>query len=304
MSKHVINIVFLLNLYFPSNAQNDSLNIPIDKKGRLKAVVITGGALYGTSMAGLYHLWYKDYPQSRFHFFNDNSEWMQMDKIGHFATSYNIGRMGIGIMKWTGIKRKKAIWWGGLSGLIYLTNIEILDGFSSNWGFSIGDMTANTLGSALTITEALLWDEQRIMVKFSFHQSPYSKYRPNELGGSLKENILKDYNGQTYWLSCNIYSFLNKGSKFPKWLNLALGYGADGMIGGTSNPIQINGIAVPEFVRYRQYYISFDFNFKSIHTRSKVLKVIFNAVDFIKVPGPALELNSKSKGIHFHPFYF
>jgi hypothetical protein len=61
--------------------------------------------------------------------------------------------------------------------------------------------------------------------KFSFHTTQY-QYRPNVLGSSLAEQMLKDYNGQTYWLSVNLHSFY-KGSKIPKWLNLAIGYGAN-----------------------------------------------------------------------------
>jgi hypothetical protein len=36
---------------------------------------------------------------------------------------------------------------------------------------------------------------------------------------------------KTYWLSVNLHSF-SKAQKIPKWLNLAIGYGADGMITG------------------------------------------------------------------------
>ena len=49
------------------------------------------------------------------------------------------------------------------------------------------------------------------------------------------QQVLKDYNGQTYWLSANIWSF-NKESNFPRWLNVAFGYGADGMLYGENNP--------------------------------------------------------------------
>ena len=46
--------------------------------------------------------------------------------------------------------------------------------------------------------------------------------------------MLKDYNGQTYWLSANLKSFF-PGSNIPPWLNVAIGYGADGMFGGFEN---------------------------------------------------------------------
>jgi hypothetical protein len=74
-----------------------------------------------------------------------------------------------------------------------------------------------------------MWKEQRITPKFSFHTTQYAQYRPNVLGSSLAEQMLKDYNGQTYWLSVNTPSIKAQN---PKWLNLAIGYGANGMLTG------------------------------------------------------------------------
>ncbi|MCW3085505.1 MAG: hypothetical protein JWP12_2871 [Bacteroidetes bacterium] len=264
---------------------------PFNKK-RLAIVLSSEAVLYGGSLYGLNTLWYKDYPRSAFHFFNDNDEWLQMDKVGHMTTSYYIGRVGIGLMNWTGLKRKKAIWYGGMLGSLYQTTIEVLDGYSSQWGFSLGDFAANTAGSFLCVGQQLAWNEQRIVLKYSFQQSPYAKYRPNLLGSDLQENVLKDYNGQIYWLSVNLYSFMNKDSKFPKWLNIAAGYGANGMTGGSFNPpyIDENGNQI-YFDRYRQFYLSLDVDLTRIKTKSRFLKSVFYAVGFIKIPAPALEFS-------------
>ncbi len=39
-------------------------------------------------MVGLYSAWYSNYPQTNFHFFNDNNEWKQVDKVGHAYSAY------------------------------------------------------------------------------------------------------------------------------------------------------------------------------------------------------------------------
>ena len=261
-------------------------------KKRLGAVIGTEVLLYGGSMYGLSELWYKDYPRSKFHFFDDNNEWLQMDKVGHATTSYYIGRVGIGLLKWSGVERKKAIWYGGMVGSVYQSTIEVLDGFSSEWGFSVGDFTANTLGSVLVVAEELAWDDQRIVLKYSFQQSPYASYRPNILGKDITENALKDYNGQTYWLSVNLYSFMAKSSKFPKWLNLAVGYGAEGMTGAVFNPPYVDGNGWQiNFERYRQFYLSFDVDLTRIKTKSKLLNTLFYSIGFLKIPAPSLEFN-------------
>jgi hypothetical protein len=266
-------------------AQSDTSN-----NRRLVLIAGTETMLYAGSIVALNELWYKNYPRSAFHFFDDNKEWLQMDKVGHFTTAYYIGRVGIGFFKWGGMERKKAIWYGGVLGSVYQSTIEIMDGYSTEWGFSLGDFAANTAGSVLVISQALVWDEQRIVLKYGFQNSPYAKYRPDLLGSSLQERLLKDYNGQTYWLSVNPSSFMSDCNRFPKWLNIAIGYGADGMLGGYSNPyiIDENGKVI-NFERYRQFYLSLDVDLTRIKTKSTILKTVFAAVGFIKIPAPALE---------------
>jgi hypothetical protein len=269
---------------------------------RLTPVIITGATLYVGSMTALYKTWYTNYPQSNFHFFNDNDEYLQMDKMGHFTTTYYISKLGYNSLRWSGLSENQSVLYGGGIGIMYLTVVEILDGFSAEWGFSPGDMTANTLGASLFVGEQLLWKEQRIQMKWSFHQTQYAQYRPDLLGKNLGEQWLKDYNGQTYWFSANIKSFLKKESKFPVWLNLAVGYGAEGMTGASYNSLMYNGKIIPLYNRYRQFYLSGDIDISRIKTRSKTLHLLLNALSFIKIPFPALEF-SQGKIIG-HPLYF
>ena len=132
--------------------------------------------LYSASMYGLNELWYKDYPKSSFHWINDNYNWLQMDKLGHATTAYQVGMLGKDLMKWGGVSEKKALWYGGLYGAFFLTSIETLDGFSKEWGASWGDLIANTSGTFIFICQELLWKEQRIQMKYSFRPSKYAKY--------------------------------------------------------------------------------------------------------------------------------
>ena len=298
----------MFSICHSSLAQNDTLfeqsNIPDINYKRLRGVIISESALYASSLSGLYDLWYKDYKQSSFHFFNDNNEWLQMDKIGHSTTAYYIGKFGYESLRWCNVNENKSILYGGSLGFIYLSTIEILDGFSDEWGFSVGDLTSNMFGSALFMGQQLFWDDQKILLKYSFHQSRYAKYRPELLGKKLQENLIKDYNGQTYWVSANIHSFLNKESKFPHWLNVAIGYSANGMIGAKSNPSENpQGISLPHYDRYRQFYLSLDIDLTKIKTNSNVLKILLNTFGFIKLPFPTLEYNKKDN-FKFHFIYF
>jgi hypothetical protein len=275
----------------------DTLN-----KKKLALVVTTEASLYVGTMTGLYGLWYKNYPQSGFHFINDNGEWLQMDKCGHVTTSYYVGLIGYSTLRWAGVTEKKSIWYGGMTGLFYLSSVELLDGFSAEWGASAGDVAANTLGTVLFISQQLAWHEQRFVMKYSFHGSPYAQYNPDQLGSTFPQRMLKDYNGQTYWISANLSSLGLQQTRFPKWLNMAVGYGAEGMTGTSSNPDEINGNPVPYSERYRQYYISPDIDLSRIPVKSKTLKLILNTIGFIKIPMPAIEFNKN--GVRFHPLYF
>lgn len=270
---------------------------------RLLMVTATAGAVYIGGMVGLYQLWYKDYESKAFHFFNDNTEWKQMDKCGHAFSTYQIGMWSIDILKWTGLERKKAIFYGTGYAYLFQTTIEVFDGFSSGWGFSSGDVIANTIGAATVLSQELIWNEQRFNIKFSYHASPYANDRPNLLGENSMQRIIKDYNGQTYWLSANIACWLPSESRFPKWLNVAVGYGAQGMTGAHYNPTEINGIPAKQYYRLRQFYIAPDIDLTRIKTKSKTLKTIFKVVNCLKFPMPTLELNSNKKWV-FYPVYF
>lgn len=273
---------------------SDSLNV-----SKRNAVVITEVSIATLTLLGLNQLWYADYEKSKFHTFDDNSEWLQMDKLGHVFSAYQLSRLGANTLNWSGANQKSQLIYGASLGLGFLTVVEIFDGFSEEWGFSWGDMAANISGTGLFVGQELLWKEQRITLKYSFHRTKFAPQNPDKLGNGLSEEFLKDYNGQTYWLSLNLHAFF-KDSKIPKWLNIAFGYGAEGMVSGTN-------FSGNEFIAYsdpyRQYYLSLDVDLTRIKTNSHVLKTLFEVFNVVKVPFPAVEFNDKN-GVKFHGIYF
>jgi len=267
---------------------------------RRNTVILSEATVSAGVLVGLNQLWYADYARSGFHTINDNSEWLQMDKAGHVFSSYHLGSFGKNAWQWSGASRRSQLLYGSTLGFVFLSAVEVMDGYSSKWGFSGGDMIANASGTALYVSQELLWKEQRIVPKFSFHTTPYASARPNVLGNSLGEQILKDYNGQTYWLSVNVHSFF-KQSKIPKWLNVAVGYGAAGMITGDEE--FVNTVFLPESERTRQFYFSFDADLTKIETKSHTLKTIFSVFNTIKIPAPTIEIRD-SGDFRFHGLYF
>lgn len=269
---------------------------------RIKIITAANIVGYGGAMVGLYSEWYKNYPQTNFHVFNDIKEWQQIDKVGHAFSAYAESKVSMELWRWTGISRKKQIWIGGMSGAFYQTVIEMLDAYSAEWGWSWGDFGANIFGSGMLVAQELAWNDQRIQFKFSFHRKWYNdpslNKRSDEIfGKSTAERFLKDYNGQTYWLSANLKSFFPK-SKLPAWLNIAVGTGADGMFGAFDNTgkdengnINFNRTDIK---RYRQWYLAPDIDLTKIKTNKKGLKLALRLLNVIKVPMPTLEFSNGS----------
>ena len=226
-----------------------------------------------------------------------------MDKAGHATTAYNISYGQYEMMRWSGVKNNQAIWIGGLTALGLQIIIEIFDGFSKKWGFSAPDMLANILGSGLFMCQQFAFNDQRVQLKFSFYKTIFANYNPGELGKNKWQRWLKDYNGQTYWLSVNPGSFMKAHTSFPKWLNASFGYGAEGMIGAVKNPAETGNKSIPNFKRYRQYYFSLDADLKHFDNDKMSPKVLLLIPQIIKFPFPAIEFK-KNLPVKFHNFYF
>jgi uncharacterized protein YfiM (DUF2279 family) len=270
------------------------------KKQRIKIVGTANLVGYSAAMIGLYHAWYKDYPQGNFHVFNDIREWKQMDKLGHVYSAYAESKASMELWRWTGISRKKRIWLGGMSGAMYQTAIEVLDGFSTEWGWSWGDFAANVTGSGMLVAQELAWDEQRIQMKWSFHRKRYAdpvlNDRSNDLfGQSSPERFLKDYNGQTYWISTTLKPFF-PDSRIPAWLQLSVGTGAEGLLGGYENIGKDKdgniSFSRPDIKRYRQWYLAPDVDLTKIKTNKKGIKLALQLLNVFKFPTPSLEMSN------------
>ncbi len=283
----------------------------------------TGTGIYSGFSIGLWNSWYKNQDISAFHLFNDMGEWNQYDKAGHFMTAYIEAYYGYRLARWTGMDHKSSVWTGAGIGTGLQLTIEIMDGFSEKWGFSWGDIAFNELGVALFTIQALTWEEQRILMKYSTNNFNYpddfalsgnERYyipdRAAELYGTLTlETALKDYNEQKTWASVNVWSFLpeRENSRFPKWLNVAVGYGVGNIYGGFDNSwTDENGVVFNidnEYPRYRQVLLSLDIDLTKVKTKSKFWNAILTGFNWVKIPAPTLEWNTLGQ-VKFHPIYW
>lgn len=285
MRRTFISVSFFLAVFV--NAQRlDSLYL---RKGITHAALSTAAV---GSLVALNQIWYAPYSSGNFHLFNDSNQWMQMDKMGHAFTGYFITSEINRLHNWA--SDNKQPWVGAVYAMSYLSALEIMDGFSTGWGFSGSDMLANGVGVGLSVAQSRLFDRQVFIPKFSFSRSPYAVLRPETLGSTYAEQLLKDYNGQTYWVSVPLASLINL-PKGVKWICISLGYGCDSKLVGTQNTW--NG-----FNARRQVYLSLDIDCSSLAPRHPKLNKLLTHLNWIKVPFPSLEFSSDKTRFHWISF--
>ena len=216
-----------------------------------------------------------------------------MDKFGHLYSAFYLSQGSARALQWAGIDKNKSNLIGSISGFLFLLPIELMDGYSTAYGASIGDVAADFAGAGIFYIQKLAWKELRIYPKFSFHHTHFSALRPSVLGDNAISELLKDYNGQTYWLNIDLTRFL----KVPEWLDISIGYGAEEMVFARSSQNSENG-----YHDYRQFFLAPDFDLRAIRTHSPVVKTLLDLSRMIKLPAPTLEI-SNGKAI-FHWLYF
>ena len=294
----LISIEILLNSTLFSQSKFLEPSERINKKRILTASGLLTYVEVG-SFTGLYHVWYAQNMSPDFHFFNDLGNWGNVDKYGHAYSTYQLSRTYSNIYKWAGLSKKKSAIIGSAIGLGYQSTLEVFDGFSNDYGFSWGDMGFNMLGSFVFLSQEWWLGEQVFLPKFSYHPTKYAALRPNILGSNHFERFLKDYNGQTYWLSFSPSSFM-KNTRFPNWLCFSIGYGIDSrIVGGSTTYLSETGSV---FKSKQEYFLSMDIDFKKFPVKNKTVKGILTSLNYIKIPGPTISI--KGNRFKFYPVYF
>jgi len=282
----------------------------------------TATTIYTGFAIGLWEAWYKNYELGPFQTFNDQGEWLNMDKYGHGYTAYHYSRWAYQGLNWSGTPRKRALIMSAGTSLLLQSTVEVMDGFSAKWGFSWSDMAMNSLGAGVFVGQELLWEEQRINFKVSSYRRPHSTspIAPNQPGGPSSslairaedlygstpwQRFIKDYNGQTLWISTNPAILFGKKPKHP-WINLSFGYSPENIYGGFGNVWSKGGFtydASQLAPRYRQYILSVDIDFERVPTKNPVVKTLLHLVNHFKIPAPALSYGNES-GIGWHWLYY
>lgn len=269
-------------------------------KPRLIGTSAAIGSIWTASMIGLSQVWYADYPKSTFHTFNDSREWMQMDKMGHVFSAYHLSKQTAKLYHWSGLTQNKSAWLGAGIGWGYQLSFEFLDGKNAAWGFSWSDVAANTVGSGLFLAQELWAKKQLFTLKFMYSPSSYATIRPEVLGSNFSERLMKDYNGQTYWISASPGVLFPK-SHVPKWIALAVGYSVDAKLVGHADVYQ-DPKSLQFYHARREFILSLDIDVNQLPIRKPWIKKMLSPFNTLKIPFPALIL--RGNGIEGKWLYF
>jgi hypothetical protein len=268
---------------------------PVPDRTRLKVFAFTVIGLYAISVVALYFFWYKKSKLSPFHWFDDIGEWNQMDKAGHIFGGYFQTMWGYELLRYCGLSNNKAALIGAILGTSIQSSIEGMDGFSSKYGASRSDLGANLIGALIAASQYWMWEEQRIMLKYSYDGESYPKgelgERASELfGDTVLDKGLKDYNHMTLWASVNPSKFFP--GMYPKWLNYSVGYSADNLYGGFENKwIDKDGNKHDrtDLPRLRIINFSLDADLPQLSNGNKVELAVFKMLNIFKVPFPRVQ---------------
>ncbi len=255
---------------------NKSAQLETNKVNFIKVGAITGVTAGAFIWLHNYqsNAWWAD-QRGKFHFNNDWDYAMSADKFGHFFDGVFVQRLYQGAFEWAGIKTSTAMWIAAGFSILYMTDIEIEDGFARDWGFSPGDEIFNVTGALYPIAQ-YYW---KPLNNFNFKWS----YYPSEdlTSGSKNGVFLDDYNGQTMWLAIDVHNMLPKKAKkfWPDIFNIVLGYGVDHYTDFSK--------------RYQNYYVGLDLNWeKIIPGNSKFMLWFKNVINHFRfLPLPVIRFN-------------
>lgn len=270
--------------FAPAAADSDSLR-------NTQRFYVASGMLFSGGLFSLYQAWYKPYNFGHFRFFNDTREWRGIDKLGHFSGTWWACQWLYETASITGLPVSHRMPVSLGLPLLFMTTVEIFDGFSSGYGFSPADVAANVAGASLFYLQQKHLGRQDFTMKISFSRNDLNTYRPELLGRSWPETWLKNYNGQTHWLS---YPIKQMGGFFrvvPGWVCISAGYSAGGMLGGITNRWVADGklLDYTSIKRYSRYLISFDIDLLKLPFRGKAWRFFTSGIRWVKIPFPALE---------------
>ena len=267
--------ILLLLCAVAEGAAQDSLEVAhgfrrVDGGSTRKTIAtVWVGTIVAGTLIDSYFTWWKT-AEKPFSFLDHTGEnWLSgghngIDKPGHFFGGYCMFKIIHNILLWGGYNRSTAFWWASGIGLWNGLEIEIGDGFTQ-YGFDYQDLMFDVAG----IGYGMLQSQVPFLENFNFKFSYWSKK-----GFTSPANFTTDYDALTLWMTLNVHNLLPSSVDryWPKFLQLAIGYGVD------------------DHETRREVTIGLDLSVESLFSPSNEdLLLATRLVDVLHLPSPAVK---------------
>lgn len=255
---------------------------PVTSRLRMVSGLLTAGnaALYIYQR----NAWWAAEHRTSFHFHHDGGYSVHLDKIGHLHATYLQAQLVARSLRWSGLSPEASALWGTVAAWTVQLNVEINDGFNALWGFDPLDVVGNTVGAAWFYARERIPELRAFVLKFNYWPSGHRVDQGEDFEGRLLSPV-DDYMGHNYWMSVRVYDLLPESARrvWPEWLAVAAGVTAEQLY--TEE-------------RHRAYFLALDLDLERIiPVRSWLAAVGLEALNFIKLPAPAIRLYPR-----FQPF--
>lgn len=266
---------------------DDSVGFSVPKTvGVASLTLVAYGAAYWLVFA---KGWW-DESGSHFHFENDFEYAKNLDKFGHFASGVALGEFFYEGYHWAGVPEFYSYLAAGGSTFLTHVAIDVKDGFSPEWGFSVFDVLSGTLGGFYPMAKRYVPFFKYIDLKWSYWINSQDYYDNSDTGV-----FTDDYVNQTYWCSFKVYRFLPNGARkyYPEWLAVALG-------------LSIDGAVFRENAGKGRYeiFLALDYDLEAFRPHSHLARTIIKALNYIKFPAPTLQLHPDVEVHWLYPIKF
>lgn len=232
--------------------------------------------------------WWDD-ERSHFHFENDFDYALNLDKFGHFAAGVMLGESFYEGYRWAGATEFQSYLFAGLSAMMTHVAIDVKDGYSPEWGFSIFDVLSGTLGGFLPMAERYIPIFKYVDLKWSYWINTRAYYDQSETGV-----FTDDYVNQTFWASFKPYRLLPAAVRqyYPSWLAIAAGLSID------------EKVFTKEPHPRREVYIALDYDLEAFRPQSRLARTIIKYLNYFKFPAPAVQVYPDVHWFLLYPIKF
>ena len=264
---------------------------------RLALLAGGGAAAHYVGFKYFDRAWYQGQKGSSIRWIHDWSgdTYLNLDKGGHFMGGLFLSRGLSGAYRWAGVGDRPAAILGTLTSWGALLEIEMRDAYFREWGFSVPDFAANTLGVAVPLLHALVPASRAVGFKISYWPSKLYTERRRRSRDPVQPHTdytIDDYEGMTFWMTLAVDHVLWGRAKeaWPDYLGLALGYGATGLHGS-------NAKSKGRFREYKdlpdarpEIFVALDYDARRLPGHGDVWSSFKTQLNWIHFPAPAVRV--------------